>query len=187
MRIFTGVALDEEVKKGLLRELQPFRKTGAPIRWTAESSLHLTLRFIGEVAESLAERVGEALLAAPAAAFRLRLRGFGKFPAGDELHVFWAGVEESPGLRALFTGIEDALARLGIGRDTRPFHPHLTLGRNRALSGRHGFREIFSLLQEKGDLFLGEWDVKAYRLFSSRLAAAGPMYSVLKEIPLVQS
>jgi RNA 2',3'-cyclic 3'-phosphodiesterase len=186
MRIFTGIQLAEEAKERICRELLPFRRAAASMRWTGREPLHLTLKFIGEVGESLAVKAGEALAAAriAVAPFRLRLSGFGKFPAGDDLRVFWAGVEESPQLNSLFAGVETALQPLGIDPDTRPFHPHVTLGRNKA---RSDFRELFALLGEKSGLFLGEWPVAAFQLFSSRLAPAGPVHTVLKEIPLVQS
>lgn len=190
MRLFTGIALGDEVRKNVLKELKPFRRADVPLRWTDEFNLHLTLKFIGEVADPVAERVGAALEALPPVPpFRLRLRGFGKFPAGDGLNVLWAGVDESPELHALFSGVEDALAPLGIGRDTRPFHPHVTLGRSQARSWRGGdeFNGVISLLRETGDILLGEWRVAAYRLYSSRLTPDGPLYTVLKEIPLVES
>jgi len=194
MRIFTGIALAEEAREKVLRELKPFQKTGTPIRWTERRNIHLTLKFIGEVEESAAVEIAEALQAErPAVApFRLRLSGFGKFPSGDDLHVFWAGVEESPELRALFAGVEATLSRLGIAPDARPFQPHLTLGRNKA---RYNFKGLEALLAERRDRFLAEWPVSAFQLFSSRLAPAGPegprrggpVYTVLKEISLVQS
>jgi 2'-5' RNA ligase len=190
MRLFTGIALGDEVRENVLKELKPFRKAGAPLRFTDDLNLHLTLKFIGEVAEPVAARVGAALEALPPMPpFRLCLRGFGKFPAGDGLNILWAGVEASPELRALFDGMEDALAPLGIGRDARPFHPHVTLGRGKARSRRGGneFNGVTSLLREKSDVFLGEWRVAAYRLYSSRLTPEGPFYTVLKEIPLVES
>lgn len=192
MRLFTGIPLGEEARKNILKELQPFQRAGTPIRWTGERNIHLTLKFIGEVDESLASPIGAALQAMPALApFSLRLRGFGKFPAGDDLHIFWAGVEENPSLRVLFTAVDDALAALGIPRDPRPFQPHVTLGRNKA---RFAFRSFFALLAEKRSVFLGEGLVSAFQLFSSRLTPmdpedprrGGPVYTILKEIPLVQ-
>jgi 2'-5' RNA ligase len=185
MRIFTGIALSDEVREKILKESKPFRKAGTPMRWTAAENVHLTLKFIGEVDEPLAGRVAEALPRPPALPpFVLRARGFGKFPAGDELHVLWAGVEASQPLQSLYAGVEAALEPLGISRDSRPFHPHITLGRNKV---RYNFKGLLALLEGKTDLFFGEWRVAAYRLFSSRLLPAGPVYTVLKEIALVQS
>ena len=187
MRIFTGIPLAAELKDTLLGELQPFRRAAASIRWTGRDNIHLTLKFIGEVGDALAAKAGEALAAAriPVAPFCLRLRGFGKFPSGDQrLDVLWAGVEASPPLASLFAAVEEVLRPLGIAPDARPFHPHVTLGRGRDRSAPGG---LLSLLAEKGGIFLGEWPVASFQLFSSRLAPAGPVYSVLKEIPLVQS
>jgi 2'-5' RNA ligase len=185
MRIFTGIILSAEAREKILKALKPFKKAGTPIRWTAEPNMHMTLKFIGDVDEPLATKVAEALLREkPAVApFCLCLRGFGKFPVGDDLHVFWAGVEESPELRTLFTGVEAALLPLGIARDTRPFQPHLTLGRNKA---NYNFKGLYGLLAEWRERFLAEWPVSAFHLFSSRLTPAGPVYTVLKEIDLVQ-
>ena len=186
MRIFTGVKLDDEVREHIIKELKPFKKTGTTIRWTDSGNIHLTLKFIGAADEVMAARVAAALVTAriAVAPFRLRFSGFGKFPAGADLHVFWAGVEESQSLLALFAAIEEALLPLGIKRETRPFYPHLTLGRNRA---RYNFKTFLVRLAEKHNHFLAEMQVAAFQLFASRLSAAGPEYTILKEITLVQS
>lgn len=186
MRIFTGILLSEEAREKIAKEVEPFKKIASSIRWTEKNNIHLTIKFIGEVEQNLSGRIAEALAAAriPLPPFRLRFSGFGKFPAGGDLHVFWAGVEIHPHLLALFHAIETMLLPLGIARETRPFHPHLTLGRNKA---RADFRALFELLGEKKDLFLAECPVAALQLFRSDLTPAGPVYSILKEIPLVQS
>jgi len=186
MRIFTGIKLADEAREKILEQVQPFKKAGASLRWAESGNIHLTLKFIGEADEAMVTRVAGTLAAAKIAVapFRLRFTGFGKFPAGEELHIFWAGVEDNPHLLALFTGIEEALLPLGIARDARPFHPHLTLGRNKA---RSNFQELFALLAEKRDLALGESPVSGFQLFSSRLTPAGPVYTELKEMALVQS
>lgn len=186
MRIFTGIQLAAEARESILKELKPFKKSGTSIRWTDSGNIHLTLKFIGAADEAMTTRVAAALESAKLAVapFSLRLSGFGKFPDGDDLHIFWAGVEDNQALLALFSGIEEALLPLGIERDTRPFHPHLTLGRNRA---KYSFKALFALLTEKRDLFLAECQVAAFQLFASRLTPAGPIYNILKEIPLVQS
>jgi len=180
------VKLDDAVRDKIAKELKPFKKAGTSIRWIENGNFHLTLKFIGEVDGAMAERIAGALAAAKIAVapFNLRISGFGKFPAGEDLHVFWAGVEGNPELQALFSGIETAILPLGIARDERPFHPHLTLGRNRA---KYNFKAFFARIAEKQDLFLAEMRVAAFQLFSSRLTAAGPVYSVFKEITLVQS
>jgi len=180
------VKLDDGVREDIIKELKPFKKAGTPIRWTDSGNIHLTLKFIGEADEAMTARVVATLAAAKIAVapFRLRVSGFGKFPAGEDLHIFWAGVEESQDLLTLFAALEETLLPLGIEPETRPFHPHLTLGRNRA---RYNFKTFFARLAEKQDLFLAAIQVAAFQLFASRLTPAGPVYTILKEIPLVQS
>jgi len=130
-------------------------------------------------------RIAGALAAAkfPVSPFQLRVSGFGKFPADDDLNIFWAGIVDNPQLLALFNAIESALVPLGVAPETRPFHPHLTLGRNKA---RYNFAALFELLAEKSDLFLAACPVDAFQLMRSDLTPEGPIYSVLKEIPLDQ-
>lgn len=188
MRLFTGIALPEEARAEIVEALTPIRRAGAPMRWIEEDNIHLTLKFIGEAGGEQVQRIAAALPAAPR--FRLRLHGFGKFPAGAGLRVFWAGVEACPPLSALFAAIEDRLAPLGIARDERPFTPHVTLGRARARAPRGGpspFKGIESQLADAQGTVFGEWDVPAYRLYASRLTRERPYHSVLKEIPLVES
>jgi 2'-5' RNA ligase len=186
MRIYVGIKLDAATRENITRELKPFKKIATSIRWTASENIHLTMKFIGEVSEALVGPIEQALLAAkiPVAPFPLKIIGFGKFPAGDDLHIFWAGVGDSPHLQALFASIENTLAPLGIARETRPFNPHITLGRNKA---RYNFKTLFELLAEKRDILLAEWQATSFQLFSSQLTPAGPLYKILKEIPLEQS
>jgi len=186
MRTFVGIQLAEAVRESIAAELLPFKKIANSIRWTESRNIHLTLKFIGEVSPELLARV-EAVLTAtkvPVAPFVLKVAGFGKFPAGDDLHIFWAGVDAAPPLRALFDWIEDGLAPLGIARETRPFNPHITLGRNK---GHYNFKNLFELLDEKRDIFLAECQASRFQLLSSQLAPAGPIYKIIKEIPLEQS
>lgn len=186
MRTFVGIQLAEAVRESIAAELLPFKKIANSIRWTESRNIHLTLKFIGEISQDRLERIEAALSAAkiPVAPFPLKLAGFGKFPAGDDLHIFWAGVAETPQLRSLFDWIENTLAPLGIARETQPFNPHITLGRNK---GRYNFQTLFELLDEKRDVFLAEIQATRFQLLSSQLAPAGPIYKIIKEIPLEQS
>jgi 2'-5' RNA ligase len=186
MRIFFGIQLDEATRESIARELKPFKKIANSIRWTESGNIHLTLKFVGEISEALLGRIEAVLLAAkiPVAPFQLKISGFGKFPVGDDLHIFWAGVDDTPQLRALFDWIENTLAPLGISGEAQPFNPHITLGRNK---GRYNFKTLFELLAENRDIFLAECQVNSFQLFSSRLTPAGPLYRILKEIPLEQS
>jgi 2'-5' RNA ligase len=184
--MFTAITLSDEVRGKILEELRPFRKIAPSIRWTEERNVHLTLKFIGEVDEGRAARISGALAAAkiPVAPFELRVSGFGKFPAGEDLRIFWAGIEDNPRLLALFQAIEALLSPMGVAAETRSFHPHLTLGRSKS---RGDFKALAQLLAQKSGLFLGSCPVGAFRLMRSELTPGGPVYNVVKEISLDQS
>ncbi len=186
MRIFVGIRLDEVIRDRIAAELKPFKAIANSIRWTESRNIHLTLKFIGEASAAKTESIRQALLTAkiPDRAFTLKIVGFGKFPVGDDLHIFWAGVEDSPYLQEMFAGIEDALAALAVARETRPFSPHITLGRNKA---HYNFKTLFELLNAKQDVFLAEFPVTSFQLFSSQLTPRGPQYKILQEIPVEQS
>lgn len=107
---------------------------GGLVRWVSPESIHLTLKFLGDVDAGRIGIVSRALdrVAAAHAPFQLALGDLGCFPNARRAKVFWIGVEDSEDrLQALVEGLEDALARLGFEHETRPFAAHLTLGRVR--------------------------------------------------------
>ena len=183
MRIFIGIQLEEDIKTRIEKELKPFKKMGTPIRWAKPGNVHLTLKFIGEVADELYPQIESALAETSFGftPFRVQGRGLGKFPAGDEVHIFWVGIEPSAELESLFHKIEDILARFRIERETRPFVPHITVGRNKA---RFPFKRLMGELENKSDVRLGDWTVGSFQIFESRLTPQGPVYTVRKEVVL---
>ena len=184
MRVFTGIRLDSETKEKIESELRPFKKmaAAAPIRWVNPDCIHLTLKFIGEVADRTYPALERALsgVRAGAPCCRLRIRGFGKFPPENGLAIFWAGVEAGSFLSGLFERIEAALQPLGIPTEARPFSPHITLGRNKANAD---FRVLIERMAASRQLDIAELTVDRFQIFKSQLTPQGPIHSVLKEIP----
>jgi 2'-5' RNA ligase len=116
---------------------------GGP-RWADPSTWHITLAFLGEVADPrvdpVAAEVGRAVAAAGPAAgrpFRLRLAGAGTFPARGAPRVLWAGVTGAGAevdaaaerLGRLARAVRRAARAAGVPVERRPYRPHLTLGR----------------------------------------------------------
>lgn len=96
-------------------------------RWRTAESLHVTLRFFGDVDERRAEDIASELGCAAGEPFDLTLAGVGAFGEGDRVRAVWAGVEESPALRRLAARCESAARRAGCPPETRNFAPHVTL------------------------------------------------------------
>ena len=124
LRLFVGVGFPPELKLRL-----SLLSSGIPkARWVDPGNLHLTLRFIGEIAEDMAADVDEALARLRARRFTLQLAGTGVF-GGDRPRNLWVGVERSPELVALRDKIEQALTRTGLPPEPRKFAPHVSLAR----------------------------------------------------------
>lgn len=96
-------------------------------RATAVESIHLTLAFLGDVAEGALPAVEAIGAAMPHAGFGMRLAECGAFARS---RVAWvAPAEVPPELLRLEAQLRAALAEGGFRTDARPFTPHLTLAR----------------------------------------------------------
>ena len=133
MRLFLALDLDPDAKASLVASTADLRAQAPELSWTAESRLHLTLRFLGETPEDAASRIPAAIDAVATAhrAFSMRLRHVGAFPNFRRARVVWMGVEPEPRLELLHHDVELACDRLGFGIEGRPFRPHVTLARVR--------------------------------------------------------
>ena len=103
------------------------------VSWVPEPNLHVTLRFLGERPEALVPPLVEALDRAASAVHvpHLEVGGLGAFPSLRRPRVLWIGVEMNVALAALYQKVDDVCATLGVPREARDFHPHVTVGRVR--------------------------------------------------------
>src|SRR5271155_2571806 len=126
LRLFVGIEFPPELKLAL--SLLCTGVSGA--RWLDPGNFHLTLRFIGEIAEDVAADVDAALARLKARRFTLQLAGTGVF-GSNRPHSLWVGVERHPDLVGLRDKIEQTLIRIGLAPEQRRFAPHVTLARRR--------------------------------------------------------
>ena len=134
MRVFVAVSPPPEARRAALDAARGAAADLLGIRWTREENVHITLKFLGEVAEETLEGVRGALREACSAhaPFDARLGGLGVFPSPRRARVVWAGVDEGSGeISVLAESVEAALEPLGLQRERRPYVPHATLGRAR--------------------------------------------------------
>jgi 2'-5' RNA ligase len=110
------------------------------IRWTGASGIHLTLRFLGEMADPRVEAAAAALdvVAARSRAPRLAVGAAGGFPTRVRPRVVWLGLDEQgERLESLAHAVASALAPFAPPEE-RPFQAHVTVGRRRESGGRAG-------------------------------------------------
>jgi 2'-5' RNA ligase len=140
----------------------------------------VTLKFLGEVADDRMEGVQKALehVASNTARLDLEIEGFGAFPTIRRPEVIWVGIEPSPALRCLKQDVEWALMGCGFERETRAFHPHLTLGRADAKDGAGAFRGLDDKAANLS--YQGQVKVRKLDLMRSQLSKGGAVKYTLQ-------
>ena len=178
VRAFFAIALEGELRERaaeLARELAA-RPGGDGVRWVAPENLHITLRFLGNVAAAgiapLADHAQDAL--ASCAPFALALGAPLAFPSPRKPKVIVLGAEPEATLAELAARLEKIAVEHGIAPEARAFRAHLTLGRVRA-------RRIPALA---APALAGSLLVREVVLFRSDLAQGGAHYSPLATLAL---
>lgn len=171
MRLFIGI------RAGCgkyLASLQQMLKRAGKGNFTLPENLHLTLRFLGEVSPSRLYDLREAIVQAGGSDFTIECLGMFMLGKGGIVSVRLGGDLEM--LSALAGRLEDALERKGFERESRPFHPHITLVRNfHALEG-----DDVATMAHKGCRFRAAEVI----LFESRREGGRLVYAPLFSHPL---
>jgi RNA 2',3'-cyclic 3'-phosphodiesterase len=177
-RLFVALDLPPSVKQSL----EPLAKGLGDVRWLSPEQQHLTLRFIGDVADGAMRDVVEALATVPAQPFQLTLKGLGHFPPRGEPRVLWVGVEKNAELASLKRRIDRALKEAAVPPKTRKFAPHVTIARIRApLSPTR-----LGTYLMRHNLYRSEaFPVSSFHLYSSWLRADGAEHQLEASYELV--
>lgn len=174
-RLFSAI----EIPVDIAERLAGLRGGIDGARWVDPDNYHITLRFIGDVDGTTAERFSEALAKVACAPFSLTLDGLGSFGRGRPRAV-WAGVAPSTPLVSLNRDHEKAAVRAGLDAETRNFHPHVTLARMKRVKAR----DVATYLSHNGAFLSGAFPVTRFVLFSSRASKGGGPYVVERAYPL---
>lgn len=176
VRLFVGIPFSEDVTARLQQAC-----SGLPgARWVDPLSLHLTLRFIGEVDGAAAEDIHQALCRVVVPEFDLRIAGVGCFESGRKVRSLWAGVERHELLVRLRDKVEVAVNRTGVSAERRKFKPHITLARfKNGASDRIGH-----YLERNNNLAIDPVRVDHFTLFRSHLGGEGAYYEHLADYAL---
>ncbi len=148
--------------------------------WVAPGNMHLTLRFIGEVDESVAEEIDSLLAHIEVEPFSLELDGVGTFGEGTKARSVWAAVKPSVELTHLQAKVESAVVRAGLPPEGRKFTPHVTLAH---LSRPHTAR-LEAFIAGNSLFQAGPFEIPQFTLFESRLGKGGAAYIPLVDYPL---
>ena len=131
---------------------QNLRECEADVRWVAVPSIHLTLKFLGEIDQTIIPELAESLRLSSESenGLEFHLGGLGCFPNYKNPRVIWCGLGgDTDALVRLQQKVEVACAGLGFSFEDRPFHPHLTLGR---VQGKRNLQPLLDCIKIGFDL-----------------------------------
>ena len=186
-RLFVACELPEDVRGAVGKLVEELRgQSEDAVRWINPASLHITLKFLGEVPERRIPAVKVALQEAVArhSAFFLEMANIGTFGGREGLRVMWAAVAgDVLRLEALARDVNRALSVVGFEAETRPFRPHLTLGRVR---NEVSTRQRAELEVAVGKIAIPEieWRTTGIALIRSRLQPGGARHDAIATFPL---
>jgi len=188
IRSFIAIELPSEIKTELKR-LQDALKVGNSswLRLVSPDSIHLTLKFLGDITS---DKIEEITMAVTDAAknlntFSLKLEGLGVFPNLKRIQVVWVGLSgDLDKLSRLQRQIEANMAILGYPEEGREFTPHLTLARVRYQPPPAELQKFTHLLTSTKASNIGKIEVKAIDLMKSQLTPQGAIYSKLGSVGL---
>lgn len=175
-RLFIAVLLTDAIRAALGRAIERIRREGCDMRWVPAANLHVTMAFLGDVPPGAIPGLAAALDTAAVGhpPFAMRIAGAGFFGPPRSPRVIWAEVADGAiPLGAFYARLLPQLQANGVTMETRPFHPHVTIGRSRPGSRNVALHPALAAL-EKVDF--GAMTVSAIHLMRSHLESAGARY-----------
>jgi len=164
--------------EGFLRDLAQTRGLKA----VDPGSLHVTLKFLGDVEDSLVPRIGEVMRQSVEGVppFQVEVIGSGVFPPKGAARVVWAGLRGAEPMATLASRLEKGMGALGFEPEAREFKPHLTLARVKDPGAGATARKV---ADSHAQGRFGTKLVSELFLKKSVLRPQGPEYSTLISVP----
>ena len=196
IRAFLAVEISEDLRTRLSQLQQELKQRissevykGARISWTQPSSIHLTVKFLGDIDEQVVGPLRDAITARVQShsAIQIPMERLGAFPHIQQPRVLWVGPsgpwdqgEDAKRLAAFHQEVESCCGSFGLVPDGRSLSPHLTLARI-----KEGERQVGQALVKCGvldrPLALELW-VRSVVLMRSELRPTGSVYTKLWEV-----
>jgi 2'-5' RNA ligase len=170
MRLFIGLPISAELASALTRHAQKLSLIKP--RWTTPENIHVTLVFLGEVAEQKLPFIKHELDELHVAPITIRLTSLNTFQRAG---VLIAEIDPTPPLLHLQTQIAASMARCGFPPEDRPYHPHLTLARF------HGSLRLTNTQRTLPASLQRAFRADTVNLYRSNLSSSGSHYQILAQ------
>ena len=194
IRAFLAIELPQELRtelatlqQELKRRIEPEMKRDTRISWVKPASIHLTIKFLGDIDEQMIDPLRAALEQATGGqnVVNVPLERLGAFPRSEGPRVLWIGPSqiwergiEAKRITEIHGAIEQTCEDLRFLREPKPFSPHLTLARI-----KKGERHVGIALAQSGlldrPLSMGSLALETVVLMKSDLKPTGSVYTKL--------
>ena len=185
IRAFIAIELSSEIRQELSFVQSQLKTVNADLKWVRPESIHLTLKFLGNITQ---EKIGEVkkildTISQNHKPFEVSLFQIGGFPKLEHPRVIWVGIDKGCSqAESIAKDCEEALSNIGFEKEKRPFSAHLTLGRVRSPKGRNELVSKIKALDFKPSAVTA---INKLTLFQSTLTPKGSIYTPLHEAILV--
>ena len=186
IRAFISIEIPQEIKGKISLIQEQLKTIETPISWVRLDSIHLTLKFLGNITELQIPEIKNCMTTAANGIppFDVKVKRGGVFPNLNYPRVIWLGLEDrTDSLFKLQKGIDICLEKIGFEPEERGFTPHLTLGRVKSLKGKNHLIRTIHIYK---DIEVGEIYVDKIKLMRSQLNPTGAIYTVLEEVRLTE-
>ena len=190
MRLFVAIEIDDAIRREAVRLIESLRPHAPGLKWVRPESLHLTLKFIGEIDGTDESKLGPICSALDTVRAetnaQLEFSRLFWIPNPRRPTVFWMGIHQDDALTDLAEQINGALAPLGVEPEQRPFRPHLTLARFRrdnrdnARNAAKDARRLIEVVKEMPTADFGQMATGEFHLVQSELSPVGAKYTKLR-------
>jgi len=192
MRAFIAIELSDGIRESLARIQSHLKypefssRDSADVKWVEKDNIHLTLKFLGEIAEEKCAKIKSILdeIGKLTKQFEISIKDIGAFPGIDFPRVIWVGLDKGAGeSKELANRINEALCKLGFERESRPFAAHLTIGRVRSPKNKEALKEKIASYSLQPTVHSPQL-ISSVALFQSTLTPKGAVYTKLHETKL---
>jgi 2'-5' RNA ligase len=176
VRAFVALELTDEIRDRLKEAQQVLRGCPARLTMVEPALIHITLKFLGEVADKDLPRLCDTLKGISFRPFPVTV-GSVTVNNPKRPHTVWCTISDGGCGNGLFRQVEDALAPLGFERETRGFTPHATLARVKVMDP-----SLFTAIRSLEKTSYGDCIIGGMKLKKSTLTPRGPVYEDLLEV-----
>lgn len=179
LRLFLAVEISDTVILEKITQIQKrLGDTKTKMTLVRPENLHLTLKFLGNVSETLVDPISDIMQKIDSAPFQVAIDKLGCFPRPARPRVIWLGLSLGyDQLAKIANFLDKNLHALGFEREKRNFSAHLTLARVKSRADP----KLVQYLKEYSNVAIGNFVVNEIVLKKSTLTPKGPIYEALRE------